>query len=62
MFLYHTLAFTIHRKIQKSHSKIINLNWSDLSDKSGRTWNAEFELPDGSCSVSDIQDILIILQ
>ena len=24
--------------------------------KSAPTWNEEFELPDGSCSVSDIQD------
>ena len=23
---------------------------------SAQTWNEEFELPDGSCSVSDIQD------
>ena len=33
----------------KSHTKIINLKIS------GPTWNEEFELPDGSYSVSDIQ-------
>ena len=27
MLLYQTLAFTIHRKIQKNHAKIINLKY-----------------------------------
>ena len=37
----------IHGKIQKSHTTI---NLFKIS------WNEEFELPDGSYSVSDIQD------
>ena len=45
MLLYQTLAFAINQKTWKSHRKII------IS-----TWNEEFELSDGSYSVSDIQD------
>ena len=45
-----TLAFTIHEKILNSHTKIKNFTIS------ATTWNEEFELPDGSHSVSDIQD------
>ena len=40
MLLYQTLAFTIYGKIQKCHI----------------TSNEEFELPDGSYSVSNIPD------
>ena len=29
---------------------------NNKSKISAQTWNEEFELPDGSCSVSDIQD------
>ena len=39
--LYQILAFTIHGKIYKI---------------SAQTWNEEFELSDGSYSISDIQD------
>ena len=37
-------------KYKKSHTKTISLKY--LS----QTWNENFELPDGSYSVSDIQD------
>ena len=43
--LYQILVFIIHGKYQKILKKIIN-----------STWNEEFELPDGSYSISDIQD------
>ena len=45
MLLYQTLVFTIHGKIWKSHKFKI----------SSPTWNGEFELPDGSYSVLNIQ-------
>ena len=47
--LYQTLAFTIHGKITKNHIKLINLKYQLQHFD-------EFELPDGSYSVSDIQD------
>ena len=50
MFLYQTLAFTIHGKKLKNHIKVITLKYQL------KTWNEEFELLDGSYSVSDIQD------
>ena len=50
MLLYQILAFIIHRKIKKSHKKKKKFKISTL------TWNEEFELPDGSYSISDIQD------
>ena len=67
MILYQILASTIHGKIQK---KIIEKNKFKIS---APTWNEEFELHDGSYSVSDIQgcfeyilknmkQIMIILQ
>ena len=43
------LAFTIHGKIQKCHKY-------NKSKMLAPTWNEEFELPDGSQSISDIQD------
>ena len=43
MSLYQILEFTKPGKISKSHTKIINLKY-------------QLELPDGSYSVSDIQD------
>ena len=46
MLLFQTLAFTIHGKIYKNNTFKI----------SAPTWNEEFELPDASYSVSDIQD------
>ena len=48
MLLYQILAFTIHGKIYKSHTKIINLKIS------APTWNED--LPDESYSVSNTQD------
>ena len=37
--------------------KNINKSWKNTKFKiSAPTWNEEFELPDGSCSVSDVQD------
>ena len=44
IFLYQTLAFTIHGKLQKGHTK-----WLKAIQKAP-TWNEEFELPDGSYS------------
>ena len=46
-YLYQILAFTIHGKILYSNNKF---RISALS------WNEKFELPDGSYSISDIQD------
>ena len=43
------LIYTIHEK----HENIINNNKCKIS---APTWNDEFELPDGSYSISDIQD------
>ena len=47
---YQILAFITRGKTQKAHTITINLKISAL------TWNVEFELPDGSYSVSDIRD------
>ena len=47
--LYWILVFDIHWKIQKCHIRIINLK------RSTPTWNEEFELPDGSYSITDVQ-------
>ena len=49
MLLYQTLAFTIHGKIYK------NLYKNNKLKISSTIWNEEFELPDGSYSVSDIE-------
>ena len=49
MLLYQTLAFTIHEKYKKLYKY-------DEFKISAPTWNDKFELPDGSYSVSDIQD------
>ena len=43
--LYQILAFTIHGKILKNQKRIINSFYK----------NEEFEIPDGSYSISDIQ-------
>ena len=48
--LYQILVFTIHRKILKKSYK------NNKFKTSAPTWNEEFELPDGSYSISDIQD------
>ena len=48
MLLYQTLAFAIHGKIQKSHTKTIKFMIS--TSKS----NEQIELPDGAYSVLDI--------
>ena len=47
---YQTLALTIHGKKKKESYKNNNFKIS------APTWNEEFELPDGSYSVSDIQN------
>ena len=47
--LYQNLAFTIHGKIWRNHKKVINLKYHSDMD-----WS--FEFPDGSYTVSDIQD------
>ena len=46
ILLYQILAFFIHGKILKNH---IFKTWSP-------TWHEEFELPDGSYCISDVQD------
>ena len=48
MLFYQILAYTIHGKNIKSHKN----NKFKISIP---TWNEEFELPDGSYSISDIQ-------
>ena len=66
MLLYEILAFTIQKNIKKSYK-------NNKFKISASIWNEEFELPDGSHSVSDIQhnfkyilkkmrQLLIILQ
>ena len=50
MLFYQTIAFTIYGKIEKSHAKI------NIFKISAPIWNEEFELPDGSYYVLDIQD------
>ena len=50
MLLYQILASIIHGKTQKCHTK------NNISKISAPTWNQKFELPDGSYSVSDIQE------
>ena len=49
MLLYQTLAFTTWKNIKKSYK-------NNKFKISAPTWNEEFELPDGSYSVSNIQD------
>ena len=65
MLFYEILAYTIHGKVQKSHTKTTDLKYQPP------TWNEEFELPGESYTVSDIEDyfeyvicmlLLIILQ
>ena len=46
MLIYQIFAFTMHKKHSKSHTKKISA-W---------TCNDKFELPDGSYSVSNVQD------
>ena len=53
MLLYQILAPTLYGKIYKSHTKT-NLSWSVL--------NGKFELPDVSCSVSEIQSYEFIIK
>ena len=50
MLLYQILAFAIHRKIYKKSYK------NNKFEISAPTWNEEFQLPDGSYSVSDYQE------
>ena len=49
MLLHQILAYTIHGKTKKSYK-------NSKFKISTPTWKEEFELPDGSCSASDIQD------
>ena len=49
MLLYQGLAFTIHGKNKTSYK-------NNKFKISAPTWNEEFEVPDGSYFVSDIQD------
>ena len=53
MLLYQILASTLYGKIYKCHTKT-NLSWSVL--------NGKFELPDVSCSVSEIQNYEFIIK
>ena len=48
MLLYQILVFTIHGKTKSSYNNKFKI--------SAPTWSDEFELPDGSYSISDIQD------
>ena len=50
MLLYQISESAIHQKVQKSQTK------KNQIKRSTSTCNEEFELPDGSYSVSDIQD------
>ena len=50
ILLYQASAFSIHGKIKKKSFK------NNKFKISAPTWNEEFELPDRSYSVSDIQD------
>ena len=50
MLLYQILAFAIHRKIYKKSYK------NNKFEISAPTWNEEFQLLDGSYSVSDYQE------
>ena len=50
ILLYQILVFTIHEKNIKSSYK------SHKFEVSAPTWNDEFELPDGSYLISDIED------
>ena len=47
---YQILVFVIHGKMQKKSYE------NNKFKISARTWNEEFELLDGSYSISDIQD------
>ena len=49
MLLHQILAYTIHEKTKTSYENNKFNSWAP-------TWQEEFELPDGSYSVSDIQD------
>ena len=50
MLLYQILAYAVHGKLYKSHIK------KNKFKISVPIWNEEFELPDGSYSISDIQN------
>ena len=52
ILLYQNLAFSVHGKKMKKSYKNNKYKISVL------TWNEEFELPEGSHSVSDIQDCI----
>ena len=56
MLLYQILALITHKKIFKKSLK------SNKRKISAPIWNEKFELSDGSCSVSDIQDLKYILK
>ena len=50
MLLYQILAYTMHGKIFKKSFK------NSKFKISAPTWNDKFDLPDGSYSVSDVQE------
>ena len=50
MLFYQILAFIVHGKILKKSCK------NNKFKISAPTWNEEFELPEGSYSVSDVQE------
>ena len=54
MLLYQELAFT--EKYKKRWKNIKRSYKNNEFKISASTWNEEFEIPDGSYSVSDIQD------
>ena len=49
MLLFQILTYTIHGKIKKNYKKSNKFNISAL------IWNKDFELPDGSYFLSNIQ-------
>ena len=52
MLLFKTYLLITRGRIQQKSIRTINLK------KTASTWNDEFESPDGSYSVSDIQDFI----
>ena len=54
ILLYQKLAFT--EKYKKRRKNIKRSYKNNEFKMSASTWNEDFELPDGSYSVSDIQD------
>ena len=55
ILLYQILEFTMHGKRWKSYTNN-ELNKNNEFKTLAPTWNQDFELPDGSYSVPDIED------